>query len=549
MQDPLYEQLIKPITDLYGDIELDLIKNIANKFDTYDSIGGSLDWYLQKMYEMGALNQENVKTIASRSKRSKREIESMLEEAGYDRIDKTGVKTLENSISIQTLLSKAVKDTDNIMKLINTKALESSNKAYMKILNKAYAETSSGIYSYNESIKRALIGMAEEGIKGATYKRNGKIVEYSLEGTVRRDVLTKTRQTANDVSLRINEELGIDLVYVSQHLGAREEHEVWQGQVYSVSGNSKKYKSLIEETGYGTITGLGGVNCRHYMTTYIEGVTKIPSRIETAENDRVYGLQQEQRALERDIRTNKKRYEVAKVIDDTELTIQEKQRLEASERKLNEFVDKNKELKRDYSKTQTIEQQSKKAIVSDKIQQQVNVDYEKMLENRNYIDVTKDWKEEMKLNINKDEGSVHTPKIGDIFSYKGVDYIVDNRKVVADHDEEELRFAKWLTKKFREDVDLLPRIKGDFIQTPDYIFKNEYWDLKTLSSNNYTQMFDNIKKKEKQSSNFIFDLSNTEIKDVGFIKGVNDIFHRDKTKFVNKVIVKKKQKFYVFQRK
>lgn len=58
-------------------------------------------------------------------------------------------------------------------------------------------------------------------------------------------------------------ELGMDLVEVTAHAGARPSHAEWQGQVYSLTGNTRGYAKLSDATGYGTGEGLGGWNCRH----------------------------------------------------------------------------------------------------------------------------------------------------------------------------------------------------------------------------------------------------------------------------------------------
>lgn len=68
---------------------------------------------------------------------------------------------------------------------------------------------------------------------------------------------------------------GCDLVEVTAHSGARPEHAEWQGKVYSRSGKSSKYPSLVEATGYGTGPGLGGWNCRHSMFPYYEGMSRV----------------------------------------------------------------------------------------------------------------------------------------------------------------------------------------------------------------------------------------------------------------------------------
>lgn len=360
------EKLLKPILDLYNEIETDLLLSVASRFDTYDSIGGTLDWYIKKLEQMGAFNKDNLARIIKYSPATKKKIQELLESVSYQTMLTNGTMNLETLMASyvnKRILEDAVASLEEEMKLINTKAVESASKAYMDVLTKAYIETSSGAYSYNESIRRALQSMAERGIAGATYQRGSKTVQYSLEGTVRRDVLTKSHQLSVATQMQNMKELGHNLVYVSQHIGARTHptdkwanHAGWQGKVYMVEGSSEKYENLEEATGYGDIVGLAGVNCRHNISSYIEGVTKIPDRIDEEENERIYKLSQEQRALERNVRKDKKELAVAQQIGDADLEAKYRKKLDDSEAALRRFVSSHEELKMDYSRTQTVEQ-------------------------------------------------------------------------------------------------------------------------------------------------------------------------------------------------
>ena len=168
-------------------------------------------------------------------------------------------------------LEDSFKELSKAFKLINTHALESVKQEYMSVLNKAYIEVSSGVYDYNTAIKRALKGMADNGITGATYRRAGKIVNYSIEAAVRRETMTAVHQAANRNSYKLAEELGTGYVEVSSHAGARTHptnhianHAWWQGKVYKIEvkfstgaaccvvlasdGYPKKYASGFEMT-------------------------------------------------------------------------------------------------------------------------------------------------------------------------------------------------------------------------------------------------------------------------------------------------------------
>lgn len=325
--------LTRPIIEIYEQIELDLLEAIAKRFDIYDKVGGSLEWQVTKLDEMGALNAESVKIIAKYSKRSEKEIREMLQKAGFANIDKAALdkaytsgflfvdpqEIMANPIFNSTL-EDSFKELSAAFKLINTHALESVKHEYMTVLNRAYIDVSSGVYDYNTAIKRALKGMADNGITGATYKRGGKIVKYSIEAAVRRDTMTAIHQAANRNSHDLAKELGTGYVEVSSHAGARTHptnhianHAWWQGKVYKIEGFDKDYDNLKSVTGYpDDILGLGGVNCRHRMFPFIPGFsTPVMEQYDEKEAERIYKATQQQRAKERKIRALKKQIVVA----------------------------------------------------------------------------------------------------------------------------------------------------------------------------------------------------------------------------------------------
>jgi hypothetical protein len=329
--------LTQPIIAIYNQIEMALLEQVAKRFDVYDKIGGSLEWQLKKLDELGALTTEAVKVIASYSKRGEKEIAQMLKDASLGNIDMDLLDAAFTNGFIfvdptKMMLTEALKATIELSykslgktyKLIQTKALESTRQAYMDIINRAYIETASGIYDYNASIRGALRDMADQGITGATYRRGNRYVKYSIEGTVRRDTLTAVNQLANKGAEKITKEIGAKYVEVSAHIGARvsdtnpiANHAGWQGKVYKVEGEDE-YPNLKESTGYpDDIQGLGGVNCRHRMFPFFPGISvPNPHQIDEKENRKVYEATQKQRAMERNIRAIKKRLIVAKASGD-----------------------------------------------------------------------------------------------------------------------------------------------------------------------------------------------------------------------------------------
>ena len=368
MNDAKLEQLIKPLIGIYDSLELELIKDIALRLNTYDGVKGSLKWYLDKLQDIGGFNTENLALLAEYAGKSQAEVKRILQYAGYDttKLDKykdfIDDETLLNnptylyeSTTIQNVINNAIKETNSIMGMIQTKALESAKEEYMKILTDTYIKVSSGVYSYDMAIKQGLKELAKEGFTGAAYK-NGK--RLSLESTVRRDILTRTHQLAGDIELEKAKELGTNLVYVTQHLGARirtkytkedyEAHFEWQGKVYMIDGSNDKYDNFYEKTGYGEMLGLCGVNCRHHFYATYEGMSH-SELFNEEENEKEYLKQQEQRKYERSLRQLKREKEIAKTLDDKEEFSFANKRMRLFNKKYKQFLEEN-DLQRDYGR-------------------------------------------------------------------------------------------------------------------------------------------------------------------------------------------------------
>lgn len=88
----------------------------------------------------------------------------------------------------------------------------------------------------------------------------------------------------------------------------------WQGQVYSLTGNTRGYAKLSDATGYGTGEGLGGWNCRHSFFPWSPEMGHTYTRKELEDYERpdaveydgrkmsLYEAEQMQRGMERNIR-------------------------------------------------------------------------------------------------------------------------------------------------------------------------------------------------------------------------------------------------------
>lgn len=168
----------------------------------------------------------------------------------------------------------------------------------------------------NEAARMVRAGMGpQKAVREAIKKiaKNGTYIEYpsghkdTIEVAVLRAVRTGVNQANAKLVLDLAEATGQDLVLVSSHEDARPAHQEWQGKIYSLSGKSKKYPEFRSATGFGTVQGLCGANCRHTFTIYYPGFTHNPyKRNNRNSNKKKYDYTQEQRKREREIRKQKR---------------------------------------------------------------------------------------------------------------------------------------------------------------------------------------------------------------------------------------------------
>lgn len=550
MTDDKLENLIKPLVNIYSDLELELIKDIAVRLNTYDGVKGTLKWNIDKLEELGGFNKDNLKLLSKYSKKSQSEIKRILKNVGYnistlsneknivtDETLKTATSSIYNSVAIKNIVDETIKETNSIMETIQTKAIESAKKEYMQILTDSYIKVSSGVYSYDKVIKEALNKLAKEGITGATYTNGTKL---SLESTVRRDILTKCHQLSAEIEIQKARDSGTNLVYVTQHLGARirtkytkedyEAHCEWQDKVYMLDGSNGKYDNFYEKTGYGELLGLCGVNCRHHVFATDESKTH-PAPYDEEENEKAYILSQEQRVYERKEREYKKKIEAMKILDDKEELKRLRQKKKLFDSRYDGFLKENN-LQRDYNREYV-----------DKEMVKIEQNKKSTINNVDYVDVTKEW-------LNNATPNSHKVEDRQYFEKDGVKYQVDGKDVVLDYSINEKEVAEWLENTFGGEIYMLPRVcNPDGISTADYLWNSEKWDLKTINGIGKRVIEDAVKKKKEQANNFIFDITPSKIEKENLYKQLQKLYNSKTTNWIDKVIVKKENDVMVIYKR
>lgn len=188
----------------------------------------------------------------------------------------------------------------------NLKMPANVQRAYLEVVAQAVARVNSGMAGYEQATREAVLKLARRGVSVVDYK-SGAWAQADV--AMRRHIRTQAVQAGSRNTLELLEETGHDLVQTSSHGGARESHAKWQGRVFSLSGKSKKYPPFYRETGYGSVDGLCGANCKHDFGIYVEGQ---PLRYERdpdggdEKREKRYQASQQQRAIEREVRTTRR---------------------------------------------------------------------------------------------------------------------------------------------------------------------------------------------------------------------------------------------------
>lgn len=257
-----------------------------------------------------------------------------------------------------TKMERLMQDVVQVEQTAETAALRTMDDVYRRTVNRAQLAMAAGETTLTKAIDMAVREFLEKGLNSIVYRdgRHVDIADYV------RMVLrtTSTRAQLQGKSKRFAE-LGYDTVLISQYGGCSETCEPWQGRAYiddvftiwngEINGDSGKsmycgkWFPLLSSAIRG---GLFHPNCRHTMSLYIDGVTKIPPPIPAEQIRKQRELEQKQRVMERKIR-KLKRLEAG--TQDPQAVKEYGRKARAAQQELKAFVDEHRDvLKRDYER-------------------------------------------------------------------------------------------------------------------------------------------------------------------------------------------------------
>lgn len=317
------DELPRKLVGITAELEEEIAKDIARRIVKADYLTPTAKWQAYKAKQLRSSNGEIAQRIARYSGKTRKEIAKLFRDACFDALGpetevyrRAGLDPPQfyRSETFDKLVKAGIKNNKGLMKNLTKTTAKTADRAFERLLDKAYFQSLSGAWSHQEIIAKTVRELAAKGVQQIAYP-SGHVDKADV--AVRRALLTSVNQTSMQLNLAYADEMGCDLVETTAHGGARPDHARWQGRIFSRSGKSKKYPDFRRSTGYGTGAGLGGWNCRHSFMAYIEGSGRAYSKeyLKKLEEKTVsyngkdyteYEARQLQRSFERRIRDAKR---------------------------------------------------------------------------------------------------------------------------------------------------------------------------------------------------------------------------------------------------
>lgn len=339
------------VSDIYRQLCNDLFDNVVERLHdrgTYYLEKQPYLWQLEKMDDVGMLNDYNVKLIAERSGIAEEQIRYIIENEGYKVYKDTHEQLNSNAYDYKVmndLISYSNQAVEDVHNLINTTLPKSVQATYKDIIETTVAKVVTGMATHQSALDETIMKFQQRGFYGYTDRAGRRRRADDYARTV---IKTTVRRTFNEMRMRPAQELGIDTFYYSIKAAAREMCAPLQNQIVT-TGQARTEEGVkiyaLDDYGYGKPGGCQGINCGHTMTPFIVGANYMPdidddlkdlTEEQAIENA---NIQSKQRAMERAIRNSKEQLHVAEIMHNDELTDKYKTKLRDQKRALKSYID------------------------------------------------------------------------------------------------------------------------------------------------------------------------------------------------------------------
>lgn len=295
----LLDALPEELAELYRSLEDTLLDEICSRLNLADQLNEVTVQDIRALRSHGISQQEIERAIHRTTNISEKKLQELLDDVVernqkyyaevIDLAKVTAPETLLDATTVDAIKRQTLDTFKNITTSMafmvdSGRTLLRPAQTYQWALDNAVLQVQSGAISYNQAIRYAVKQLADSGIKVAEYESGHR---DQIDVAVRRAVMTAVTQICDKYSDQSAEYLDTRYFEISAHIGARDKpgpnpwsaHILWQGRVYYLSKLGErdplgKYPDMVQNTGYGYVDGLSGVNCRHKKYPWIEGVSE-----------------------------------------------------------------------------------------------------------------------------------------------------------------------------------------------------------------------------------------------------------------------------------
>jgi hypothetical protein len=332
-------QIADPITEY-------LLRDIARRVSEAGQLTSTASYQIWRVQNLGVSQRQIKQWMRDNMKLSHREIRKLLTqsaEVGYNfdikNLPQVQAIPFEKNTVMQQIVSAAVKlaqeDFTNITQTLGMvdpygNALPLQD-VYRSATDFAFKQVSTGATDYNTAIRQATANLAKYGVRTIDYESG---VHTSMEAAVRRNIMGGLGLMQEQISQQNHNDMGADGWEISAHAASAPDHEDIQGKQYSDAEYIALNDSLKRR--------IGTLNCGHAAYPIIMGISTPQYTAEELkkfrENNQAgityqgkryagYEATQQQRALERAIRAQKRRVLIANQTTDAEYQQTAKTRL------------------------------------------------------------------------------------------------------------------------------------------------------------------------------------------------------------------------------
>lgn len=277
------EALSARIEQAASRLELEIMKDIVRRIKANGNMTSTAEYQINRLRQMELADGYIKQQIQAYLKASDSEINrifSAVVENEYDKLgelfSKTGRHMLPfgSHVAMQAVVQSAIQQTRNSFRNITqtmgfTRTQNGKtvflpiSEYYQKALDDAVLGVATGAFDYNTALSRVVKEMTRSGFRTVDYASGRR---HRIESASRTALMTGFSQVTGYMNEQVASELGTNDFEVSYHMGARPEHQTWQGRVYS-------FEELRAVCGLGTVTGLCGANCYHWYAPFVKGVS------------------------------------------------------------------------------------------------------------------------------------------------------------------------------------------------------------------------------------------------------------------------------------